>query len=625
MPIYMAEDLSDLAETTEIKRAVPQMPTGMEKDEECEHHLQRAIITGTVIPTPEVAEIDDLSMYRKTYPPGFQIPKQLVRMHPFALEQEHPEYDADSEDEEWLNTHGSALNVDIDKFEAIIDKLDKNSNFSVISLPESKALLKESDEIVTAVYDYWLSKRLRFQHSLILTVKTEPGMGPANDPYIAFRRRKDKMQTRKNRKNDETSYEKMLKLKRDLSYAFSLFQMVQKRECLKLQLARLHMELYQKRFEARDFNGVLLNEVKSLKRPSLYSSLAQHITANQPLTWSSKPKDLKKIPLKPYYLDDSPKKDKRTYKKRKRSRIQSGFDTSSTQLSSDEEKLDGSPLSSINDENPFSFKRQKNCNYLAPVSSEQPWDYDLDDVFGNENHRYYAAYITVPRLRSIGFARRRSSRGGRIVIDRIGVSLDDVWSKLDYTIKDSSPRPEFAKYKPKSPSSSSSDETDDPFYESDDSTTSVKPLIEVENLLHPTSERTCLDVEINTPLKNEATYSFLDRIASLAEYREGQKYKSQTTGSILERWTKSRRNRPSPKTGINFNMESDGEMIGCSTFRLVSDDYFENTFNLKNTDCGSGGGTIVTIPSEKSNMPSLSQLLSDCESLSIRDLLLRKT
>lgn len=34
LPIYRAEELSDLSECAAINRAVPQMPTGMEKEEE---------------------------------------------------------------------------------------------------------------------------------------------------------------------------------------------------------------------------------------------------------------------------------------------------------------------------------------------------------------------------------------------------------------------------------------------------------------------------------------------------------------------------------------------------------------------------------------------------------------
>lgn len=58
------------------------------------------------------------------------------------------------------------------------------------------------------------------KHPLILAVKTENrGNTTSNNPYIAFRRRTEKMQTRKNRKNDETSYEKMLKLRYCRFYA----------------------------------------------------------------------------------------------------------------------------------------------------------------------------------------------------------------------------------------------------------------------------------------------------------------------------------------------------------------------------------------------------------------------
>lgn len=35
MPIYMAEELPDLPDYSAINRAVPQMPSGMEKEEEC--------------------------------------------------------------------------------------------------------------------------------------------------------------------------------------------------------------------------------------------------------------------------------------------------------------------------------------------------------------------------------------------------------------------------------------------------------------------------------------------------------------------------------------------------------------------------------------------------------------
>lgn len=35
MPIFMSEELPDLPEYSAINRAVPQMPSGMKKEEEC--------------------------------------------------------------------------------------------------------------------------------------------------------------------------------------------------------------------------------------------------------------------------------------------------------------------------------------------------------------------------------------------------------------------------------------------------------------------------------------------------------------------------------------------------------------------------------------------------------------
>lgn len=67
--------------------------------------------------------------------------------------------------------------------------------------------------------------------SLIPKIKTDSrrdSLGSSN-PYVAFRRRAEKMQTRKNRKNDEDSYEKIMKLGHDLCKALVIFNMIKKR------------------------------------------------------------------------------------------------------------------------------------------------------------------------------------------------------------------------------------------------------------------------------------------------------------------------------------------------------------------------------------------------------------
>ncbi|XP_023303869.2 uncharacterized protein LOC111685819 isoform X3 [Lucilia cuprina] len=290
MPIYLAEELPDLPEYSAINRAVPQMPSGMEKEEESEHHLQRAICTGLIIPTPEVYTTEQ-DFYDRNYPPNYRMPRQLIHMQPLGLEQDVPEYDMDSEDELWINQQRKRLDLTPLKFEQMMDRLEKSSGQTVVTLNEAKALLKQDDEISIAVYDYWLNKRLKMQHPLILSVKTENRPGASsNNPYLAFRRRTEKMQTRKNRKNDETSYEKMLKLRRDLQRATTVLEMVKRREKTKREQLHLSIEIFEKRVQLKDFSGALLSELSAtLKnaRPAfapLYANQYSHHSSSSGAT-----------------------------------------------------------------------------------------------------------------------------------------------------------------------------------------------------------------------------------------------------------------------------------------------------------------------------------------------------
>lgn len=53
-------------------------------------------------------------------------------------------------------------------FEDMLDRLEKNSGHNVVTLKEAKLLLKEDDELILAVYDYWVDKRLRLKQPLVL-------------------------------------------------------------------------------------------------------------------------------------------------------------------------------------------------------------------------------------------------------------------------------------------------------------------------------------------------------------------------------------------------------------------------------------------------------------------------
>ena len=49
----------------------------------------------------------------------------------------------------------------IEQFEEMMDRLEKGSGQTVVTLQEAKSLLKEDDDLIIAVYDYWLNKRLK--------------------------------------------------------------------------------------------------------------------------------------------------------------------------------------------------------------------------------------------------------------------------------------------------------------------------------------------------------------------------------------------------------------------------------------------------------------------------------
>lgn len=91
----------------------------------------------------------------------------------------------------------------------------------------------------------------------------------SNNPYVAFRRRNERIQTRKNRKSDENAYERLVKLKRDLLKAMALMELVKQRETLKRSQVLLGLELFQTRLSNGDWamrtviqeeDGVYLSE-----------------------------------------------------------------------------------------------------------------------------------------------------------------------------------------------------------------------------------------------------------------------------------------------------------------------------------------------------------------------------
>ncbi|XP_052580122.1 enhancer of polycomb homolog 2 isoform X3 [Peromyscus californicus insignis] len=397
LPIYRGKDMPDLNDCVSINRAVPQMPTGMEKEEESEHHLQRAISAqqvfrekkeSMVIPVPEAES--NVNYYNRLYKGEFKQPKQFIHIQPFNLDNEQPDYDMDSEDETLLNRLNRKMEIKPLQFEIMIDRLEKASSNQLVTLQEAKLLLNEDDYLIKAVYDYWVRKRKNCRGpSLIPQIKQEKRDGSTNnDPYVAFRRRTEKMQTRKNRKNDEASYEKMLKLRREFSRAITILEMIKRREKTKRELLHLTLEVVEKRYHLGDYGGEILNEVKvNRSEKELYATPATLHNGNHHKVQECKTK----VP---------------------------------------------SPASEPEEENdpdgPCAFRRRAGCQYYAPRLDQANHMCENSELADLDKLRYKHCLttLTVPR-RCIGFARRRIGRGGRVIMDRISTEHDPVLKQID--------------------------------------------------------------------------------------------------------------------------------------------------------------------------------------------------
>ncbi|KAI1280491.1 Enhancer of polycomb -like protein 1 [Halotydeus destructor] len=436
MPVFRAEEIPDLRDYAAINRAVPQMPTGMEKEEESEHHLQRAMSaqqayghTGElVIPTPEVFLAPEI-IYNDLYPANYKLPRQLIHVQPFAIESDIPEYDMDSDDDAWLMRQSQEMDISSLKFETIIERLEKSSGQHVVTLNEAKVLLKEDEDHIIAIYDYWLNKRLSTQHPLIHQVKTEKRDGTNNsNPYVAFRRRTEKMQTRKNRKNDEASYEKMLKLRRDLTRAVNILELVKHREKTKHEHLKLTIDIFDKRYHIGDYSGQILADLQAARNKQhqpLFPINNNQFYRNQE-KGRSKNDEAQPVKRRREYKR-KPKADATATKEKPSQEVVSSDDEASrTQIVEEEDDPDG----------PYAFRRKQGCSYLASLTEQTgnwPWEPPEEGGMGDKRYRYCMTSISHPKPRYLGFARRRVGRGGRIIFDRVGTEMLNVPSGNDNT------------------------------------------------------------------------------------------------------------------------------------------------------------------------------------------------
>jgi len=371
LPVFNEDDVQDV--DIQPVRGLQYVVTGMEKAEEDEKHLQE-ILTAQVlglqkhqedliIPTPEFTSIPD---YQQIYKGNARKHSQYIHAQPFFHE-DYPAYDLDEQDSKFIKEEINdrwKLELSPTNFEQMISQLERNSGNVTITLDEAKLILKEDDDLILLVYEYWLKKKLKQEHNLIPTVKSEK-VGCTTDkrnPYVAFRRRFEKMQTRKNRKLDENNYMMMLKLRRDLSRVVTMLGFLKKRERLKKASIELDLDLLDKRVDLCDWDSRIINEIHASRKYKKFEEFAR----NQDMGISE---------------DDM------------------------CTVDSDYESAD---------EGPFQFRRKEGVEYLAPV--DWPPHQDSEPLLQDSNDKYM--WTCVPDV-CVTYARRRLGRGGRVVLDRM--------------------------------------------------------------------------------------------------------------------------------------------------------------------------------------------------------------
>lgn len=257
LPVYRHDEIEDLDDYDSPLRAIAQVATGVDKEEEEEHHLRQALnhqstkAQAYYIPTPETSKL--VSDYGQFYPANYKQPKCYVKT--LATEDpllKFPRYNANHDDEVFLKGLRDSGGLDLALFEWIIDYLEdiahrysetvvKNESIERLRDRFGKNLPHEST--TNAIIEYW--QRRRLQRPLISHLKHEDLGKLGADPYVCFRRRELKL-PRKTRRSDAQIVDRLKKFHLDLSTTKILLQAAIKRDRYKREALLLEGDLFDK-------------------------------------------------------------------------------------------------------------------------------------------------------------------------------------------------------------------------------------------------------------------------------------------------------------------------------------------------------------------------------------------
>ncbi|KAI6177090.1 Enhancer of polycomb-like protein [Aphelenchoides bicaudatus] len=256
-----SSELEMLYNNKVLKRPLFNVSTGMEKEEEKEHHLRQAIeaqraqtagagSSNHFIPIRDVNNVDVKEYQAYSKWKAFEKPFDYVSQKKGVFDFDDSSYDCDEEDMQFLQENNFFITVD--QYENIIEKLEMSSRERIPSLHEfyqqhSEFIL----ENLELVYDFWISRRMKmireFKTSipLIPYVPSKNKLGEKIDPYVAFRHRGPKVTTRRKQKMDTEHYGTMLRLAATIRRTHILTKAMVQRDTLKLKMVESNTEMFE--------------------------------------------------------------------------------------------------------------------------------------------------------------------------------------------------------------------------------------------------------------------------------------------------------------------------------------------------------------------------------------------
>ncbi|QQK45400.1 Enhancer of polycomb-like protein 1 [Penicillium digitatum] len=267
----------------EIQSSLQQIETGVEKAEESEIHLQRAInataqgkVNEAHIPTPETI-LSNLQ-YDELYPPIFSQPATYIRFSSTVEDCCGCPYNMTDEDDVFLKIMNqkrdpSAGRCTDDIFEEVMNFFEETAqmkqpyasidNPPALSFAEMQDMMDATLEdpmkmFAKEIYEHWKSRRMAVQNNgLVSQLKFETGQDTDDsDPFVCFRRREVR-QIRKTRGRDAQSAEKLRRLRKELEDARELVALVRQREIARREMLSMERQLFKQRAEVKEMKRKL--------------------------------------------------------------------------------------------------------------------------------------------------------------------------------------------------------------------------------------------------------------------------------------------------------------------------------------------------------------------------------